>query len=156
MLEDVLGWAVVLAGAIVMRFTGFALIDPIMSVGVALFILINAVLNLRETVNLFLEKTPQGIDINEICEHIKKIDGVLDVHHIHIRSIDGYRNYATMHIVTNAGSAIIKEKVRSELREHGIGHATLELETEDEICLEKQCRLENNMISSGHHHHHHH
>ena len=56
MLEDVLGWIVVLVGAIVMRFTDFALIDPLMSIGVAVFILINAVGNLKEVLDLFLEK----------------------------------------------------------------------------------------------------
>ena len=50
MLEDVLGWIVVLVGAIVMRFTDFALLDPIMSIGVSLFILINALRNLKEII----------------------------------------------------------------------------------------------------------
>jgi len=50
MLEDVLGWIVVLIGAIVMRFTDFALLDPIMSIGVSAFILINAIRNLKEII----------------------------------------------------------------------------------------------------------
>ena len=66
MLEDVLGWLVVLVGAVVMRFTDFALIDPIMSIGVSVFILINAVRNLKEVSDLFLEKTPHGIEVEEI------------------------------------------------------------------------------------------
>ena len=154
MLEDVLGWVVVLVGAIVMRFTDFALIDPIMSIGVAVFILINAIKNLKEAVELFLEKTPHGVDVKEIKEHITEIDGVLDVHHIHIWSMDGQANYATMHIVTNSDSHQIKEKVREELQEHGIIHATLELETSDEHCHETYCHVEVSKTSSGHHHHH--
>ena len=154
MLEDVLGWIVVLIGAIVMRFTDFALIDPIMSIGVALFILFNAVKNLKEVLDLFLEKTPHGVDVCEIKEHITEIVGVIDVHHIHVWSMDGFHNYATMHIVTNADAHEIKEKIREELREHGIGHATLELETEGEHCHETHCHVE--AEPSGHHHHHHH
>ena len=156
MLEDVLGWVVVLVGAIVMRFTDFALIDPIMSIGVAVFILINAIKNLKEAADLFLEKTPHGVEVEEIREHITEIDGVLDVHHIHIWSMDGQANYATMHIVTNSDSHQIKEKVREELQEHGIFHATLELETSDEHCHETYCHIEVSKTSSGHHHHHHH
>ena len=53
MLEDVLGWGVVLVGAIVMRFTDFTLIDPLMSIGVALFILTHAIRNLKEGIHLF-------------------------------------------------------------------------------------------------------
>ncbi|MBQ7329864.1 MAG: cation transporter [Oscillospiraceae bacterium] len=155
MLEDVLGWAVVLVGAVVMRFTDFAIIDPILSIGVAVFIFVNAVKNLKEALDLFLEKTPHGIDVREIREHILQIHGVLDVHHIHIWSMDGYHNYATMHIVTNGDPHAIKDAIREELREHGIGHATLELEGENEHCHEKHCHIEPH-AHAGHHHHHHH
>ncbi len=154
MLEDVLGWTVVLIGAIIMRFTDWSFIDPVMSVGVSLFIFINAVRNLKEAIDLFLEKTPHGIDIKEIAEHISEIDGVIGVHHIHIWSMDGQSNYATMHVVTNSDSHKIKETIREELLEHGINHVTLELETEDERCHEESCSVEYK-ISSGHHHHHH-
>lgn len=155
MLEDVLGWVVVLIGAVVMRFTDIAVIDPAMSIGVAVVILINAVNNLKEALDLFLEKTPCGVDIHEIKEHIEEIQGVLDAHHIHIWSMDGQSNYATMHVVTNSDPHEIKEKVREELREHGIGHVTIELETEGEHCHEEHCHVEIKE-SSGHHHHHHH
>ncbi len=154
MLEDVLGWAVILVGAVAMKFTDFSLLDPIMSIGVAIFILSNAVGNLKEITALFLEKTPQGIDLNEIKEHISEIDGVIDVHHMHIWSMDGRHNYATMHIVTDADHHEIKEKVREELSEHGIGHATLELEAAGEHCHEEHCHVEFE-AETGHHHHHH-
>ena len=155
MLEDVLGWAVVLVGAIVMRFTDFTLIDPIMSIGIAVFILVNTIKNLREVIDLFLEKAPHGVDVNEIREHITEIDGVKGVHHIHIWSMDGQSNYATMHIVTNSASHQIKERIRAELKEHGIVHATLELEAENEHCHEEHCHVELGASSSVHHHHHH-
>lgn len=155
MLEDVLGWLVVLTGAVVMRFTDISIIDPILSICVAIFIFINAIKNLKEVLDLFLEKVPQDINIDEIKEHILHIDGVKDVHHIHIRSIDGHHNYATMHIVTDGDSHKIKDEVREELREHGIIHATLELEGENEHCHEEDCHIHFEH-SAGHHHHHHH
>lgn len=155
MLEDVLGWAVVLIGAVIMRFTDFTLIDPIMSIGVAVFIFVNAIRNLKIAIDLFLEKVPHDISVNEIKKHILKIDGVLDAHHIHIWSMDGQNNYATMHIVTNADHSQIKEKIRKELLRHGIGHTTLELEKEDEHCHEECCRIKFEANSECHHHHHH-
>ena len=84
MLEDVLGWIVVFVGAIIMHFTNFTLIDPIMSIGVSVFILVNAIKNLKSAIDLFLEKTPEDIEVNKIKEHIMNIDGIIDVHHIHI------------------------------------------------------------------------
>ncbi len=153
MLEDVLGWSVVLIGAVVMKFTDFALIDPILSIGVAVYIFIHAFTHLKEALNLFLEKTPDDISVHEITHHISEIEGVLGVHHIHIWSMDGNQNYATMHIVTNGEHLEIKKAVKEELKEHGIIHATLELESENEHCEDKHCHTHN---ECGHHHHKHH
>lgn len=155
MLEDVLGWLVVLIGAVVMRFTDISIIDPIMSIAVALFICINAIKNLKRALDLFLEKTPHGISVEEIKEHVSEIEGVTDVHHIHIWSMDGHNNYASMHIVTEADAQRVKAEIREELKEHGIGHVTLELESSDEDCHEEHCHVEYE-ASAGHHHHHHH
>ena len=155
MLEDVLGWIVVLVGAIVMRFTDFYIIDPLMSIGVAIFILINALKNLKDVLDLFLEKTPRGISIDEIAEHICEVDGVLNVHHIHVWSMDGYNNYATMHVIVNGDAPTIKHNIRDELREHGIGHVTLEFEVEGEYCHDERCHVDV-VSSTGHHQHHHH
>ena len=155
MLEDVLGWIVVLVGAVVMRFTDISLIDPVMSIGVSVFIFVNALKNLKEITNLFLEKIPTDIDVEEIKKHLCEIDGVLDVHHIHIWSMDGYNHYATMHIVTDRDGHEVKDEIRKELKEHNICHVTLELEGADEHCHDKECHTENRE-SGGHHHHHHH
>ena len=142
MLEDVLGWIVVLAGSIVIKFTGFTVIDPVMSIGVGVFILINAFKSLKEIADIFLEKTPENVNIAEITKHIENIEGIKDVHHIHVRTIDGNTNFATMHLVTNEDGKDIKSKVRAELKKHGICHATLETEREDEICENRHCRIE--------------
>lgn len=155
MLEDVLGWIVILIGAIVMHFTNFAILDPIMSIGVSMFIFINAVKNLRKIEHLFLEKMPSNIKMQEIKDHICKIDGVIDVHHVHIWSMDGYRNYATMHILTDKVGHEIKEKVRKELEKYNIFHVTLEIETPDEHCDSKNCFVKQHEGCSHHHHHHH-
>lgn len=154
MLEDVLGWAVVLVGAVIMRFTDIAVIDPIMSVGIAVFVMINSLRNLYEALCLFLEKSPHGIDAKHVQECISQIDGVLDVHHIHLWSMDKENNYATMHIVTDKAPCEIKSHIRSELCKHGIGHVTLELETPQEHCDSRHCHVEH-VHHAGHHHHHH-
>lgn len=156
MLEDVMGWIVVLIGAIVMKFTNFTLLDPLMSIAVATFIFINAFKNLKEVAEIFLDKAPTSIPVHEIKEHVLEIDGVLDVHHVHVWSTDGQAVYATMHIVTNADTHTIKEQIKAELKEHGIAHVTLELEGENEHCHERECLVESYAHSAHHHHHHHH
>lgn len=152
MLEDVLGWFVVLIGAIIMRFTDISILDSILSILVALFILINALKNFKVILDLFLEKVPSDLSIDEIKKHLLEIKDVLNVHHIHIWSIDGYNNFATIHVVVKKNSKIIKDKIREELMEHGISHVTIELETENEKCESDKCQISS---SSPHHHHHH-
>lgn len=156
MLEDVLGWLVVLVGAIVMRFTDFALLDPALSIAVAVFIFVNAIKGLKEALDIFLEKTPHGVDVHEIEHHVSEIEGVLGVHHVHVWTMDGQSNYATMHVVINGDAHDIKHAIREELAEHGVGHVTLELECEGEHCHEEHCRVEGNAHAGHHHHHHHH
>lgn len=152
MLEDVLGWIVVLIGSIIMKFTDISIIDPIISILVAIFILVNTLKNLKSILDLFLEKTPNGIDVNEIKEHLLNIKDVYDIHHIHIWSIDGYNNYATMHVVTDLKNKNVKQEIKEELKEHGISHVTIELEEKDEVCFEENCDIK--IEHSDHHYHH--
>ena len=152
MLEDVLGWIVVLIGAIIMNFTDITIIDSIMSIGVSLFILYHSLINLKKVLDLFLEKTPNDIDIDTLKKHLLEIKDVDDIHHIHVWSIDGFSNYATMHIVSKAKDiSKVKKEIREELKEHNICHAILE--TEDEVCDDKECHVEINGKTYHHHHH---
>ena len=154
MLEDVLGWVVVLIGSILMKFTNITLVDSIMSIGIAIFILINAFKNLKDILDLFLEKTPKDISIEEIKKHLLEMKEILDVHHIHIWSMDGVTNYSTMHIVTeNKNAKELKRKIREEMNELGISHTTIEIEDKNDDCEEKECEVKIN--NEVHHHHHH-
>ena len=154
MLEDVLGWAVVLVGSVVIHLTSFYIIDPIMSVSVAVFILFHAAKGFGRVLDLFLEKTPKGIDTEEIKKHLLEIEGVTDIHHIHVRSIDGESVFASLHVVVEGNAAAVKRAVKDELKAHGISHATVETETEGEECTERECVIEKREDHSHHGHHH--
>ena len=157
LLEDVLGWAAVLIGAVIMRFTDFARLDPLLSLGAAAFVAVHALRHLKEAADLLLAKTPDGIDPDALQARLCALDGVAEVHHIHVWSLDGHTNCATAHIVTDAAPADIKQAVRAALREFGIVHATLETETGGEACGERRCCLEEAKgHEAAHHHHHHH
>ena len=149
--EDVLGWMIILIGAIIMKFTNISYIDSILSMGVAIFIFIMAFRNLKEVIDMFLEKTPDDINISTLKKHLLSIKGVIDIHHIHIRSIDGYNNYATMHVVVKKYDPIIKNSIKEELMEHNIVHSNIELELVDEECDDKKCSIK---TVENHHHHH--
>lgn len=157
MLEDVLGWFVVLIGAVIIKCTKINTIDAIMSILVAVFILLNACKGLKKITDLFLEKIPEGIHIEEIKQHLLKIDGISDVHHIHVWSIDGVNNFATMHVVTDIDEYWnLKHTIKDELKEHGISHTTIEIENKEHQCVETECVIEGDNHIGHHHHHHHH
>lgn len=153
MLEDVLGWIVVLVASIIMKYTNINIIDPILSIIVSLYIVYNAQKNMKEVLNIFLEKTPKNIDIDQVEEKVLKVKGVLGIHHIHARSIDGYTNFATLHVIVKKYNSNIKHEVKEELEKLGICHSTIELEEENEKCHEELCEMDNKKIIHNHHHH---
>lgn len=151
MLEDVIGWIIVLIGAFIIKFTNITIIDPIMSILVSLFILINAIGNLKSIINIFLEKTPILISISEIKKQLVEIEGIIDVHHIHVWSMDGYSNFATMHVVVDKEIDDIKEIIKNKLLENNIHHSTIEIENKNDICNNKKCN--NISIKRSNHNH---
>ena len=151
MLEDVLGWIVVLIGSILMKFTNISMIDSVLSLLVALFIFISALKNMESVLEIFLEKTPESVDVEKLKEHLKSVKGVEDIHHIHLRTVDGYNNFATLHVVVNKYSKEIKDRVREELKEFNVNHSTIELELKEEHCDDETCVVDNHNV---HHHHH--
>lgn len=151
MLEDVLGWIVVFFGSILMKFTDISYIDSIMSIGIACCILIHALKNLKSVLDLFLVKTPASIDIDHIKKELLEIPNINDIHHIHIWSIDGVNNYATLHAVSDIKDLTAAKKAIKEcLKEHGIAHSTIELENSKEKCPEHDCVVK---VSNSTHHH---
>jgi len=147
MLEDVFGWITVLFGAFVMKLTDITVFDSLISIALSLFILINAIKNIKEAVTIFLEKAPCGTNPDSIAEQIKEIDGVIEVHHIHLWQLDEKNNCATMHIVTDFPSREIKSKIKALLKQNKINHSVLEIEEPYEKYTEKiygadQCTTE--------------
>ena len=156
MLEDVLGWGVVLIGAVVMRFTELSVIDPLLSMFTSVVILFGAVKNMCEVVGIVTDRIPHGISLTEIQDRLTAIDGVEEIHHVHVRTIDGYTSAASMHVVTDGDWREIKKSIRAELDELGIDHITLELERVGEACGDPRCHLEHGHAHRYHHHHQHH
>lgn len=161
MLEDVLGWVVVLAGSVFIRIFDLPIIDPILSVLVALFILYHAVKNVREVLSVLLEKAPAEFEEEALKKALSEDERILDLHHIHVWSLDGENLLATMHAVIPDGCSAdeirsIKEHIREECRHFRIGHVTIETDTPSENCTDCECEVHKLVSEGGHHHHHHH
>lgn len=139
LLEDVLGWVAVLAGSIVMYFFDFPVIDPVLSMGIAAFILWNVFQNLREFIGTFLQGVPEGLEMVDVQRQIEAVDNVKSVHDVHIWTMDGAYNVISAHVVVDdriEKEALLKTKseVKQIIRSLGIQHETVEFEYESETC----------------------
>lgn len=157
MLEDVLGWAAVLLGSIIMQLFGWYIIDSLLSIAITLFILVNVVKNYKTIFNIFLEKMPDNIKIEELKKHLSNVEKVEDIHHVHVWTMDGMNNYATLHVLVDGNIIVdelekIKEDLREELEEHNINHSVIEFESKK--CEDPNCTVDK--LSSDNHFGHHH
>ena len=138
LLEDVLGWAAVLAGGILIHFTGWAIVDPILSIGISAYILLNAIGTLRKGTGILMQEIPPGVDLQAVRTRLMAIPHVKDLHDQHTWTLDGSFVVHTVHIVVEGvdhrGALAIKAQAREALKAHGIHHATIELEWADEDC----------------------
>ena len=144
LLEDTLGWAAVLIGALVIKFTGNSIVDPILSVLIALWILRNAIKGCWDAIKVILQITPASFNLKEITGELKGINKITDVHDFHVWSMDGEKHIATLHIrlnseVSQEAVSAAKKKIRSLLSLHKINHVTIEVDQTDDDCQFEDC-----------------
>lgn len=145
LLEDVLGWLAVLVVAIVLQIADWPILDPLLSVGFTLFILFNVMRNLVATGKLFLQSTPDRKLHDEIRNTLLDIEGISDLHHLHLWSLDGAHHVLTAHIVTHGGFearqySALKTTVANALKQFELAHTTIEIELQEEFCRDESSR----------------
>lgn len=153
MLEDVLGWAIILVGALVMHFTNFYLLDPILSILVALIILLTSIKNLNEIFAILLMKKPKEVNVEEVKSHVLSVEGVLKIEYANFWTMDGEDAFANMKILITEQNCKIKNKVKQELYNHGFSHITIETEIPTDITLEIPQNKSSHHKAHCHHHH---
>lgn len=142
--EDVLGWVAILIGSVIMYFFDVPVIDPILSVLISIYILIHVFRNINTSMRIILQGTPVEIDIEEIKKEMLSFAEVSEIHDLHLWSIDGNYHVVTTHVVIKEALpmeqlAILKTRIRLKLEELNIQHATIEFETNEEICCLESC-----------------
>lgn len=145
MIEDTVIWLFILTGSICIKVFDLVIIDPILSLLIAVYILYQVYKYMKNIYNIFMEKVPKNVKIDEIKKDIESNENIDNVHHIHIWSMDGVNNYMTAHIHLNKilnEEEIIKTKndVKNKLKEDKINHITLEVEYFNEKCDSSNCK----------------
>ena len=133
LLEDVLGWIGILIAAVAIHFTGLYIIDPIVTIGFTVFVLWGVWRNSKELFNIFLEGAPSQHPLAEIVQEIEKIEGVKYVYDIHLWSLDGGHNLASIKAITDKKESALQDeisrKIKDTLSKYKITHSTIELES---------------------------
>ena len=142
LLEDVLGWVAVLIVSIVLLFVDLPILDPLLSIGFTLFILFNVLKNLKTTLALFLQATPDEKVQNNIEKAIKAIPEINGIHHMHFWSLDGESHVLTAHLELAHNFEVdklirLKQQVAKELSSYNLSHTTIEFEFPQETCRDE-------------------
>lgn len=131
LLEDVLGWVGVLVVSVVLHFTDWYFLDPLLSIGIALFILYKTIPEFMKVVRLFLQAVPDNIDSKKLREGIQNIDNINGLSHFHLWSLDGEAHMMSMTISTTSDSVQTHEQIKNEVRhilsENDIAHSNIEI-----------------------------
>lgn len=140
LIEDVLGWAAVLAASIVMMFTNLPILDPILSILISVYILYNVARNLRKTVALFLQAVPDELDTRGIQKAVEALPGVQATHHMHAWSLEGENHVLTMHVMVAEDTPrhevrALRERIRALLHDKHLLHTTIEIEYGPDDCM---------------------
>ncbi len=144
LMEDVLGWIGVLIGGIVIKFTGWYILDPILSLMIAAYILKNVYHNISEAAKIILQGVPAKFDMEKMEQEICAIEGILKIEDCHLWTMDGEFHILTLHIqcsetIGPKDQINIKSKIRENLKSYKIEHATIEIEFSNELSKPLPC-----------------
>ena len=141
MLADTLVSVGVVVSGIVIKYTGWWVVDPIIGMVIAIVILASTWSLLAESLRMSTDAVPEGFDVDEVKQKIEGTEGVLNVHHLHIWPISTTETALTCHIVIPSSDRLeeVTERVKHLLDDLGIHHSTLELETSSSHCHDHDC-----------------
>jgi len=136
LMEDVLGWIAVLIAGIVMLFVNLPFLDPLLSIFITIWVLVNVYRNLRSVVKILLQEVPNSVDIEILKSDLLKLDCTHSIHDLHLWTLDGERHVLTLHLVVKIEfenrTSTAKEMVKQLAASYGISHVTIETETMSE------------------------
>ena len=160
-LEDTLGWLAVIVVAIILRYTDWYFLDPLLSLGISAFILSQALPRFWSTVKIFLDAVPEGVDIKQVKNDLEQLDNVASINQLNLWTMDGLEKNAIVHVCLKRMEQmeVCKEAIRALLKERGFQNVTIEVDEDLATHRSHKRNIEELEASQSHghdHHHHHH
>ena len=157
-LEDTLGWLAVILMAIVLRFTDWYILDPLLSLVISIFILSKAIPRFWSTLKIFLDAVPEGVDIKQVKSDLEQLDHVASLNQLNLWTMDGLEKNAIVHVCLKEieQMELCKESIRSKLKDCGFQNITIEIDADLASHQTHKRNMEELEAVQNHGHEHHH
>ena len=155
-LEDTLGWLAVILMAIILRFTDWYILDPLLSLVISIFILSKAIPRFWSALKIFLDAVPEGVDIKQVKNNLEQLDHVASVNELNLWTTDGLEKNAIVHVCLEEIEHIeyCKEPIRNLLKDYGFQNVTIEVDANLASHQTHKRKIEELEASQSHGHHH--
>ena len=143
-LEDILGWLAVVGVSIILRFTDWYFLDPLLSLVIAGFILSKALPKFWENIQIFLDHVPSDVDLNQLYQEIAVLENVRAITQLNVWTTDGLEKYAMLHICLENPNLLAETQavLRQKLLAYGIAKVTIQtdesVQEHQEYCICKE------------------
>ena len=159
-LEDTLGWLAVIVVAIILRYTDWYFLDPLLSLLISAFILSKALPRFWSTLKVFLDAVPEGVDIQQVKSDLEQLDHVTSINQLNLWTMDGLEKNAIVHVCLEHVNhmEVCKEAIRTLLKDCGFQNITIEVDEDLATHRAHKRNIEELEADQhhGHDHHHHH
>ena len=155
-LEDTLGWVAVILMAIVLRFTDWYILDPLLSLAISFFILLKAIPRFWSTLKIFLDAVPEGVDIKQVKSDLERLEYVASINQLNLWTMDGLEKNAIVHVCLKGieQMELCKESIRSMLKDCGFQNITIEVDADLETHQAHKRKIEELEVDKSHEYHH--
>ena len=157
-LEDTLGWVAVILMAIILRFTDWYILDPLLSLFISFFILSKAIPRFWSTLKIFLDAVPEGVDIEQVTSDLEQLEYVASVNQLNLWTMDGLEKDAIVHVCLEHVNhmEVCKEAIRTLLKDCGFQNVTIEVDEDLATHRAHKRKIEELEVDQGHGHDYHH
>ena len=155
-LEDTLGWLAVILMAIVLRFTNWYILDPLLSLVISFFILSKAIPRFWSTLKIFLDAVPEGVDIQQVKSDLEQLEHVASINQLNLWTMDGLEKNAIVHVCLKEieQMELCKESIRTLLKDCGFQNITIEVDADLATHQAHKRKIEELEVDKSHEHHH--
>ena len=157
-LEDTLGWLAVIVVAIILRYTDWYFLDPLLSLLISAFILSKALPRFWSTLKIFLDAVPEGVDIQKVKSDLEQLEHVASINQLNLWTMDGLEKNAIVHVCLEHVNhmEVCKESIRTLLKDCGFQNVTIEVDEDLATHRAHKRNIEELEVNQSHGHIHHH